>query len=53
MCTNILHFLPSSSFPALPGIDISLPSIQVVILEGNDLYINCTIPGNVSYYMET
>ena len=29
--TNILHFLPSS-FPALPGSDISLPSIQVVIL---------------------
>ena len=41
MCTN--------KYPALPGIDISLPSIQVVILEGNDLYINCTIPGDVSY----
>ena len=50
---NDLHFsFPFPSFLvflALPSIDISLPSTQVVILEGNDLFVNCTVPGDVSY----
>ena len=50
---NDLHFsFPFPSFLvflALPNIDISLPSTQVVILEGNDLFVNCTVPGDVSY----
>ena len=36
-------------FIVLPDIDILLSSTQVVILEGNDLTVNCTVPGDVSY----
>ena len=40
-----IFFLPI----VLPDIDISLSSTQVVVLEGNDLSVNCTVPGDVSY----
>ena len=39
--------------PLLPDIDIPLSSTQIIILEGNDLTVNCTVPGNISYTIWT
>ena len=47
--TEIIRFSLSFFFIVLPDIDILLSSTQVVILEGNDLSVNCTVPCDVSY----